>query len=147
MQRHLAPQSLARDDRFPRITTAERSSPRKSLFDSGPPQTPAGPLSGLFADIVFDRPLDHAFTYSVPDGLAGAIGVGKRVEVPLGKGSKATSGFCVRVKDEQPTSTFPIKPVARVLDEDALVDDHLMKLTRWAMLPSGTRVIIRPSIV
>lgn len=136
-----------------RITTAERSSPRKSLFETGPPATPAGPLSGLYADIVFDRPLDHAFTYSVPDALAGAIGVGKRVEVPLGKGSKATSGFCVRIKDEPPSSTFPIKPVMRVLDEDALVDDHLMKLTRWmadyylcgwgqvlhAVVPAGVR--------
>ena len=126
---------------------------RKSLFDAGPPETPSGPLSGLFADIVFDRPLDHAFTYSVPDALAAAIGVGKRVEVPLGKGGKPTSGFCVRVKDERPASTFPIKPVTRVLDEDALVDDHLMKLTRWmadyylcgwgqvlhAVVPAGVR--------
>jgi primosomal protein N' (replication factor Y) (superfamily II helicase) len=107
----------------------------------------------LFADVVFDRPLDHAYTYAVPDHLATRIGVGKRVEVPFGKGGKATAGFCVRVTDTQPTSGYEIKTVTRVLDDDAIVDEHLMKLTRWmadyylcgwgqvlhAVVPAGVR--------
>src|SRR5207248_2736977 len=73
-----------------------------SLFDAGEPERkpaahPPGSPPTLFADVVFDRPLDHAFTYAVPDHLAGTIGVGKRVEAPLGRGSKNTPGFCVRV--------------------------------------------------
>ena len=63
-------------------------------------EKPTGPTaaSGLFADIVFDRPLDHAYTYAVPDRPASsAIGVGKRVEAPFGRGDKATVGYCVRV--------------------------------------------------
>src|SRR5258708_27726513 len=79
----------------------------------------------LFADVVFDRPLDHAYTYAVPDHLTTKIGVGKRVEVPFGKGGKATAGFCVRVTDVQPNSGYEIKTVTRVLDDDAIVDDHL----------------------
>lgn len=108
---------------------------------------------GLFADIVFDRPLDHAYTYAVPAELAGKIGVGKRVEVPFGRGGKGTAGFCVRVTDSEPTSGYEIKTVTRVLDDDAIVDDHLMKLTRWmadyylcgwgqvlhAVVPAGVR--------
>ena len=35
--------------------------------------------ASLFADIVFDRPLDHAFTYAVGDALRGRIAVGKRI--------------------------------------------------------------------
>ncbi|VTR92660.1 primosomal protein n : Primosomal protein N OS=Isosphaera pallida (strain ATCC 43644 / DSM 9630 / IS1B) GN=Isop_2695 PE=4 SV=1: DEAD: Helicase_C [Gemmata massiliana] len=107
----------------------------------------------LFADIVFDRPLDHAYTYAVPESLVAKIGVGKRVEVPFGKGGKGTAGFCVRVTDVQPTSSYEIKSVARVLDDDAIVDEHLMKLTRWmadyylcgwgqvlhAVVPAGVR--------
>ena len=89
------------------------------------------PRAGLFADVVFDRPLDHAYTYAVPDYLVAKIGVGKRVEVPFGKGGKATAGFCVRVTDVAPTSHYEIKSVTRVLDDDAIVDEHLMKLTRW----------------
>src|SRR5262245_15645007 len=129
-----------------------------TLFNTGrrrepDPPPPAGPLSGLFADIVFDRPLDHAFTYAVPQSLAGRVGVGKRVEAPLGKGGKTTSGFCVRVTDTPPAASFEIKPITRVLDDDALVDEHLMKLTRWmadyylcgwgqvlhAVVPAGVR--------
>ncbi len=107
----------------------------------------------LFADVVFDRPLDHAYTYAVPASLTAQIGVGKRVEVPFGKGGKATAGFCVRVTDVEPTSGYEIKSITRVLDDDAIVDEHLMKLTRWmadyylcgwgqvlhAVVPAGVR--------
>ena len=53
---------------------------------------PAPTPATLFADIVFDRPLDHAYTYAVPEALVARIGVGKRVEVPFGKGGKAPQG-------------------------------------------------------
>jgi primosomal protein N' (replication factor Y) len=128
------------------------------LFDSEPRkrrESPAatGPGSGLFADIVFDRPLDHAYTYAVPVDLLDAIGVGKRVEAPFGKGGKATPGFCVRISEQPPTGGFETKHLLRVLDDEALVDDHLMKLTRWmadyylcgwgqvlhAVVPAGAR--------
>jgi primosomal protein N' (replication factor Y) len=122
-----------------------------NLFEPDEPQLPSVEAS-LFADIVFDRPLDHAYTYAVPDQLAAKIGVGKRVAVPFGKGSKTTPGFCVRVSDQRPERE-EIKAVAAVLDEEALVDDHLMKLTRWmadyylcgwgqvlhAVVPAGVR--------
>ena len=126
-----------------------------TLFDedSGRELPPSSQPSSLFADIVFDRPLDHAFTYSIPRDLVEQVGIGKRVEVPLGKGAKTTTGFCVRVTDTLPSSSFAVKSIVRVLDVDALVDDHLMKLTRWmadyylcgwgqvlhAVVPAGVR--------
>ncbi len=105
----------------------------------------------LFADIVFDRPLDHAYTYAVPEHLHQRIGVGKRVEVPFGRGDKGTPGYCVRVSDIPPERE--VKEVSRVLDDDALLDDHLLTLTRWmadyylcgwgqvlhAVVPAGAR--------
>ena len=107
--------------------------------------------AGLFADIVFDRPFDHAYTYAVPDSLRDAVGVGKRVEAPFGRGDKATTGYCIRVCDQAPARA--VKPLARVLDDVALLDDHLLKLTRWmadyylcgwgqvlhAVVPAGVR--------
>ena len=107
---------------------------------------------GLYADIVFDRPLDHPYTYAVPAALAGKVGVGKRVEAPFGRGGRPTSGFCVRV-GHNPPARGETKELARVLDDDALVDEHLMKLTRWmadyylcgwgqvlhAVVPAGVR--------
>ena len=129
-----------------------------SLFNTGKrpkaePPTASGPHSGLFANIVFDRPLDTEYTYAIPADLVEKVGVGKRVEAPFGKGGKSTIGFCVRVTDQAPTANFEIKPVHRVLDDDAIIDDHLMKLTRWiadyylcgwgqvlhAVVPAGVR--------
>ncbi len=59
------------------------------------------------------------------------LGPAGAVEVPFGKGGKATTGFCVRVTDVPPNSGYEIKSVTRVLDDEAIVDEHIMKLTRW----------------
>jgi primosomal protein N' (replication factor Y) len=93
--------------------------------DASPPAAPPT----LFADVVFDRPLDHAYTYAVPDHLHAAVAVGKRVECPFGKGDTATPGYVIRVADAAPAR--PVKPIARVLDDEPLLDYHLLKLTRW----------------
>ena len=50
------------------------TAPTPTLFNTGKRHAadepvPTGPFSGLFADIVFDRPLDHAFTYAIPNDL------------------------------------------------------------------------------
>jgi primosomal protein N' (replication factor Y) (superfamily II helicase) len=105
----------------------------------------------LFADIVFDRPLDHAFSYAVPESLRDRIAVGKRVECPFGRGDKKIPGFCVGVSEHQPDRA--VKAIATVLDDEVLLDDQLLKLTRWmadyylcgwgqvlhAIVPAGVR--------
>jgi primosomal protein N' (replication factor Y) len=107
--------------------------------------------AALFADIVFDRPLDHAYTYAVPPELETAIAVGKRVEAPFGRGDGGTVGYCVRLSTDAPTRA--VKNVLRVLDDEALLTDPLLRLTRWmadyylcgwgqvlqAVLPAGVR--------
>src|SRR5438045_562889 len=103
----------------PDITERPAMTAPHTLFEvederAAPKPTPTS--TGLFADVVFDRPLDHAYTYAVPESLVAKIGVGKRVEVPFGRGGKGTVGFCVRVTDVQPTSGYEIKTVTRVLD-------------------------------
>src|SRR5262245_26366213 len=105
----------------------------------------------LFADIVFDRPLDHAYTYAVPTELAERIAVGKRVEAPFGRGDSGTIGYCVRLSHDQPTRA--VKAIQRVIDDEALLTDPILRLTRWmadyylcgwgqvlqAVLPAGVR--------
>ncbi len=114
-------------------------------------EPPAPPIAGLFADIVFDRPLDHAFTYAVGPDLKDSIGVGKRVRAPFGRGDRTTVGYCVRLTETPPPR--PVKELTEVIDDEALLDDHLMRLTRWmadyylcgwgqvlnAVVPSGAR--------
>jgi primosomal protein N' (replication factor Y) len=97
------------------------------LFDSE--EAPPGQEASLFADVVFDRPLDHAYTYAVPDSLRESVAVGKRVQVPFGKGDRTTVGYCVRLSEAPPAR--PVKELRRVLDEQALLTDNLMRLTRW----------------
>jgi primosomal protein N' (replication factor Y) len=96
----------------------------------GEPLSPTVPPTGLFADVVFDRPLDHAFSYRVPDELQGQLAVGKRVRVPFGRGDRHTVGFCVGLTETPPTCDA-VKDVLRVLDEQPLLTPDLLRLTRW----------------
>jgi primosomal protein N' (replication factor Y) len=97
-----------------------------SPIESPPP--PEAPVS-LFADLVFDRPLDHAYSYGVPDHLLGKIAIGVRVLAPFGKGDRPTPGFCVRLSDQVPR--HPCKTLIRVLDDQVVLTPELMRLTRW----------------
>jgi primosomal protein N' (replication factor Y) len=100
---------------------------QRELFEGQ--AVPPAQASGLFAEVVFDRPLDHAYTYAVPDALRDAIAVGKRVQAPFGRGDKATVGTCVGLNEAAPER--PVKAVTRVLDDEALLTPDLMRLTRW----------------
>jgi primosomal protein N' (replication factor Y) len=104
-----------------------------------------------FVEVVFDRPLDHAYTYAVPVELQDQIAVGKRVLAPFGKGDRGTVGFCVGVTETKPERK--VKAIAQVLDDEALLTEPLLKLTRWmadyylcgwgqvlnAVVPAGVR--------
>jgi primosomal protein N' (replication factor Y) len=112
---------------------------------------PATTIAG-YAEIVFNRPLDHPYTYAIPAEWRADIAVGKRVLVPFGQGNKATTGFCVGLTDQAPSRSA--KDILQVLDGEPLVTTALMKLTRWiadyyvcgwgqvlnAVIPAGARV-------
>jgi primosomal protein N' (replication factor Y) len=83
----------------------------------------------MFAEIVFDRPLDQAYTYRVPDNLRREIAIGKRIQAPFGKGDRATIGFCVGLTESVPGR--PVKDLLRVVDDEPLFTDNLLRLTRW----------------
>ncbi|HZZ78174.1 MAG TPA: primosomal protein N' [Gemmataceae bacterium] len=82
-----------------------------------------------FAEIVFDRPLDHAYSYAIPTALQAHVAVGKRVIAPFGRGDKQTIGFCVGITDAKPERK--VKAIAQVLDDEPILTEHLLKLTRW----------------
>src|SRR5947209_1095149 len=88
---------------------------------------------GPYAGVVFNRPLDQAFTYAVPPRLAALVRPGQRVKVPLGKGNKPALGYCVRVDDALPDGVNPakVKEVIEALDSPPLIDEAMLALTRW----------------
>ena len=122
---------------------------QRDLF--APAEAPPLPPAGLFAEVVFDRPLDHAYTYAVPEALREAVAVGKRVQAPFGKGDKPTVGYCVGLSSNAPER--PVKELRKVIDDEALLTPNLMRLTRWmadyylcgwgqvlnAVVPAGAR--------
>src|SRR5947209_20047469 len=100
---------------------------QRNLFTDDEPRP--GPATGCYADVVFDRPLDYAYTYAVPENLQPAMAVGKRVQVPFGRGDRTTVGYCVRVSETPPDRE--VKELRRVLDDEALLTPNLVRLTRW----------------
>ncbi len=104
----------------------------KSLFGSA---EEAEDLSGgHIVRIAFDTGADTEFDYIVPDRFW-PVQVGRRLEVPFGRGNKLTTGFCVAVIDEAPeeqkSRRFKLKVVKKVIDNEPLVDGQLMALARW----------------
>jgi primosomal protein N' (replication factor Y) len=107
--------------------------------------------AGVFADVVFDRPLDHPYSYAVPDEFRDAVAVGKRVVAPFGRGDRPTIGYCVGLRNEAPARA--VKAITGVPDAGVLLTDNLLRLTRWmadyylcgwgqvlqAILPAGVR--------
>jgi primosomal protein N' (replication factor Y) len=99
---------------------------QRDLFGDIPTEPPT---ANLFAEVVFDRPVDQAFTYAVPDSLRDQVAVGKRVVAPFGHGEKAIVGYCVRLTTTPPART--VKDLRRVLDNEVLLTADLLRLTRW----------------
>jgi len=117
------------------------------------PDIEALPLDSpsLFVDVVFDRPMDHAYTYSVPEALHARVGIGKRVECSFGRGDRGTTGYIVHISNQRPPRE--VKAISAILDDTSMLDDHLLSLTRWmadyyicgwgqvlhAVVPAGAR--------
>ncbi len=90
-------------------------------------------VGGVFAGVVFNRPIDQVLTYRVPARLAGSIQVGQRVRAPLGRGDKLAAGYCVRLDERAPEGLdrLRIKAIVEILDSSPLIDDRMLELSRW----------------
>lgn len=91
----------------------------------------AAPAPGLFAQVVFNRPLGQALTYAVPNELASAVRVGQRVKAPLGRGNHLALGYVVELTSTAPASPARLKSIRTIVDEQPLLTPELLRLTRW----------------
>ena len=75
------------------------------------------------------RPMGDALTYAVPPELAGRVGVGHIVLVPLG--SVGETGFVVEVLDQPDIPVAKIRPIRRLVDPLPAFDASQLAFFRW----------------
>jgi primosomal protein N' (replication factor Y) len=78
-----------------------------------------------YCDVALPVPLDLSFTYSIPAGMEPVIG--GRVLVPFRR--EQMSGVVVRLHDDTPS--IETRPIASVVDSEAVVPAHLIELALW----------------
>ncbi len=104
-----------------------------SLFAEEKPPEPTGTH---IVRVALESAADTEFDYLVPDALW-PIEVGRRVEVPFGKGNRKAVAFCVEA-DVAAEKSFAagggkvrLKRVSKLVDEQPLLGPELMALARW----------------
>ena len=126
---------------------------QNDLFDTSPPQWELDAAADqLLATVVFPEAPRGEFDYRVPDSLRGALQLGCRVRVPLGRGNRTLIGYCVSLHTKSTTS-HRLKDVKSVVDKVSLISSSILELTKWmveyyvcpwgpileAVVPSGVR--------
>jgi primosomal protein N' (replication factor Y) len=85
------------------------------------------PADPVYCDVSLPVPLDQPFTYRLPETLRHRVQTGARVLVPFG--TRKLTGVVLRTHDEPPEAA--IKDALRLLDEEPVLDEALLKLGRW----------------
>ncbi|HWM78914.1 MAG TPA: primosomal protein N', partial [Methylomirabilota bacterium] len=79
----------------------------------------------MIAEVVFDLPLDHPFSYLVPGDLK--LACGQRVRAPLGgRGTRVGVVVALREGDES-----GLRPIQHVVDAAPIVSAAGLALGRW----------------
>jgi primosomal protein N' (replication factor Y) (superfamily II helicase) len=79
-----------------------------------------------YCEVALPVPLDHTFTYAVPEGVQPERGA--RVIVPFR--NEKLIGVVTGVSATAPAD-FEARPIEAVLDEEPLLSDHLLRLAEW----------------
>ena len=82
------------------------------------------------ATVIFSEAPGGPFDYCVPESLIGEVQAGKRVKVPLGRGNRLVTGYCVAVgagTGENLKRT--LKDIHEVVDQQVLISGPMLELT------------------
>ena len=104
-----------------------------------------------YASVALNVPLDSLFDYRIPEPLRDEIEIGARVRVPFGR--REMVGYCVGFPAAPGIAVERVKDLHQLLDRPALLDERMLKLTRWmasyyccswgealdAVLPAGVK--------
>jgi primosomal protein N' (replication factor Y) len=98
------------------------------------------------ADVSFDVPLPHPFSYRVPDGWT--LVIGQRVVAPLGRARRTGVVVALHRRDD----VTGLKPLLRVVDAVPALDADGLALAAWIAdeslsSPGGTLAALLPPVV
>jgi primosomal protein N' (replication factor Y) len=83
----------------------------------------------MYVSVSLPTPVDRLFTYSVPAGERGRARRGSRVTVPFG--TRRMTGVILEVSETSPVPGVAAKDIYRVLDDEPVLDEHLLALAEW----------------
>ena len=101
----------------------------------------------IVADVAFDVPLSHPFSYRVPDGWT--VVPGQRVVAPLGRANRTGVVVALHERDD----TAGLKPLLRRLEDGPVLDTDALALARWiadqslSSLGSTLAALLPPAVV
>jgi primosomal protein N' (replication factor Y) len=82
-------------------------------------------VTPVVADVAFDVPLPHPFSYRVPQGWT--VAIGQRVVAPLARAERAGVVVALREGDD----AAALKPLLRLLDGAPVLDAGALALAAW----------------
>tara|TARA_Y100001001_G_scaffold143361_1_gene148626 strand:+ start:548 stop:2398 length:1851 start_codon:yes stop_codon:yes gene_type:complete len=80
------------------------------------------------AEVVFNLPLNDAFTYEIPLHFSGMVKKGMRVLVPFGR--RRLTGYVIGISHHN-EKNIPLKAIEEVPDSEPVISKELLSLTRW----------------
>src|SRR5204863_5333857 len=80
-----------------------------------------------YVRVIVDRVIHRELDYSVPDSLAGRLGVGWRVRVPF----RDKSALATVVAIPEQTEAKGIRPIEAIIGEAPVLSEQLLELARW----------------
>lgn len=131
---------------------------QKSLFNVEPqPWQLDDQDDWLAARIAFSGAPYGPYDYSIPAELEKSVKQGVRVEVPLGRGNRKMTGYCIEVIGPfhplaKTVNPQKLKPISVVLDARPLINEKLLGLANWIsdyyVCPLGQVIdtIVPPSV-
>ncbi len=126
---------------------------QQELFQPEPPPWEVDDAEErLVATVVLAEPPHGPFDYLVPQRFCSTIAPGKRVRVPLGRGNRGVTGWCVQIEHRR-SGERSLKEVRGIVDDRPLLTSAMLRLTEWiadyylcpwgvamdAVVPAGVR--------
>jgi len=80
-----------------------------------------------YVRVIVDRAIHRELDYSVPESLAGRVGVGSRVRVPF----RDKSALATVVAIPEQSEAKGIRPIEAIIGDAPILSEQLLELARW----------------